>query len=323
MRFTLEDKTKYARIVVKKENWRVTNLNNSNFEQSIFSTEYSFASPRGLVRVMSDSFSKQFCDTKGAIKHAAVSTQGKCLYCGDKMYELLGDSPVFDSSIHYDHIYPASKMNLFEVGNVAISCEPCNLEKSNRLPMDYYDKRVAEGKPVLIEDRDLFENELERITEPYREKWPEHYSAGLEDLKDSEFKQKMQKLLFEKIDISAAVNKYSYDTSKNKDIWQEIIDKAYELYSDSTAKDVLGRVGYTNEFFEEMFGYDKDIESCSLQELKEFSMKLLMSKQSSKNEISKYRMVLKILFGVVADKTTMPASVLNDNLPTYSKLNKD
>jgi len=42
-----------------------------NFNKSQFTTNYSFSSPRSIIRSLSDAFSKQHCDTKEAIKYAA------------------------------------------------------------------------------------------------------------------------------------------------------------------------------------------------------------------------------------------------------------
>jgi len=296
-----------------------------NFDESKFTTDYSFSSPRSLIRTLSDSFSKQFCDKKEAIKHAAKETEGRCLYCGKPLYSLKGNSstPVFSNIIHYDHIYPASKLNLFEVGNVALSCETCNLAKSNRLPMDYYDIRRAEGGSLLIYEREEFEKFLDKMTKPYQEKWPEHYKASFEELTDEEFKEKMTTLLYNDISIASANNRYNHEDSVNWEIWELTIKKAYENYHAMTAKDVEGRIGYTNELFEETFGPTKKIEECTLSELSEFTNKLLLSKYESKNEIQKYRMLIKMLTEVLNGEL-MKGQLDNfyEKVPTYSKIFK-
>lgn len=296
---------------------------NINFSKSEFSTEYSFASPRSIIRTLSDAFSKQFCDNKGAIKYAAEYTKGRCLYCGEPLYKVVGSTPVFSNIIHYDHIYPASKFNLFEVGNVALACETCNLAKSNRLPMEYYDMRTTEQTSLLIYDRDEFEKFLNNMTAPYRQKWPKHYEAGLQDYTDEEFKVKLTELLYNDISIASATARYNHENSVNWDIWQVVIEKSNERYKPSSSKDFIGRIGYANDFFEKMMGSDKLIHDCSLKELKNFMDKLLLSKYESKNEISKFRVLLKLLIEVL-NENLMEGQLEGffDKIPTYSKLNQ-
>lgn len=293
------------------------------FENAKFTTDYSFSSVRLVVRILSDAFSKQFCDTKGAISYAAQGTKGRCLYCGKPMYKLEGDIPVFSNTINYDHIYPASRLNLFEVGNVGISCETCNLAKSNRMPMEYYDIRSAEGNSLLIYDREDFKKFLENYTKPYREKWPKHFEAAFLDLNDEELKEKCSELLYNHISLASSNIRYNHEYSVNWDTWKLVIELANSTYTQSTAKDVEGRIGYTNELFEEMFGSDKYIKDCTIEELGAFTDKLLLSKYESKNEVQKYRMLIKMLIEVLNN------IMLNENLsdfyskvPTYNKINK-
>lgn len=294
------------------------------FNKSIFTTDYSFSSPRSIIRALSDSFSKQFCDTKGAIQYAAEATKGRCLYCGQPMYTLNGEVPMFSNTIHYDHIYPASKLNLFEVGNVAIACENCNLAKSNRLPMEYYDMRLAENVSLLIYNRDEFETFLNKITEPYRTKWPDHYEAGLRELDDEEFKEKLTTLLYKDINIASSNVRYNHEHSVNWSTWELVIKKAYESYTPLTAKDVEGRIGYTNDFFEGLYGADKYIQDCSVKELSVFTERILLSKYESKNEIQKYRMLIKMLVEVL-NEVIMEGQLegFYDKVPTYAKINKN
>ena len=47
-----------------------------------------------------------------------------CLYCGQP-------------SRHIDHIVPLSRGGLHSVGNLAASCEPCNLQKNNKTIMEW------------------------------------------------------------------------------------------------------------------------------------------------------------------------------------------
>lgn len=295
---------------------------NINFKDSEFVTQYSFESPRSIIRTLSDAFSKQFCDTKNAILYGAEYTKGRCLYCGQPLYKEQNGKPLFSNLIHYDHIYPASKFNLFEVGNVALACETCNLSKSNRLPMEYYDMRVAEGLSLLIYDREEFVIYLDNMTEPYRTKWPKHYASGLEELTDDEFKSRLTELLYSDISIASATVRYNHEHSVNWSTWQAVSKKAEEQYSASSARDPIGRIGYANEFFEDMYGHDKIISDCTLIELKTFIEKLLLSKYESKNEISKYRVLIKLLVEVLnEDLMEGQLEGFYERVPTYSKLN--
>lgn len=294
-----------------------------DFSKPIFTTNYSFDSPRTIIRSLSDAFSKQNCDIKGALIHASVSTKGRCLYCGTPMYSLKSSSPIFSNNIHYDHIYPASKLNLFEVGNIAIACETCNLAKSDRLPMDYYDIRAAEGVSLYDYDRDSFEKFLNKMVQPYREKWPEHFAAGSREIDDNEeFKKLLTELLYNPVDISSSSSKYNHDYSTNKNIWARVVKRSYEEFSSMTARDVEGRIGYTNSMFEELFGHDTKIDDISVKDLRRFTNTLLLSKYESKNEIQKYRMLIRMLVEVLSeDIMEGQLEGFYNQVPTYSKLN--
>jgi len=69
---------------------------------------------------------------RGAI---AGFQHGRCFYCRQEFEQL-------DADIHVDHVFPFSWMNtgswrgpdLNHVWNLVLSCGPCNLAKSNRLP---------------------------------------------------------------------------------------------------------------------------------------------------------------------------------------------
>lgn len=295
-----------------------------SFNKSNFTTNYSFSSPRSIIRALSDSFSKQFCDTKGAIKYAAKATKGRCLYCGQPLYKINDDVPVFSNLVNYDHIYPASKLNLFEVGNVALSCETCNLAKSNRMPMEYYDIRTTENSSLFIYDREEFERFLDEMTKPYKEKWYKHYEVCLLDLTDDEFKCKLDELLFQKIDISSASIRYNHENSVNWPTWEAVVKKAYETYTPSTAKDVEGRIGYANEIFEETIGHSTLIEDCKLTEINKYINVLLLSKYDSKNEIQKYRMLIKMLIEVLnEDLMEGQLDSFFETVPTYSRISKN
>lgn len=291
-----------------------------NFNKSQFTTDYSFSSPRSIIRSLSDAFSKQHCDTKEAIKYAAKKTKGCCLYCGQPLYKLDGDIPVFSNLVNYDHIYPAIKLNLFEVGNVALSCETCNLAKSSRMPMEYYDIRAAENSSLYIYDRDEFEEFLDNMVAPYKNKWRKHYEMNFLTLDDDEFKQKLQELLLNDVDISSASVRYNHEHSVNWPIWQAVVKKAYETYSPSTAKDVEGRIGYANEIFEQLLGHDTFIQECKLTDLRKYIRNLLLSKYDSKNEIQKYRMLIKLLIEVLNEEMEGQLDNFYETVPTYSKL---
>lgn len=298
---------------------------NVDFEKSVFTTSYAFQSPRSIIRTLSDSFSKQHCDTSGAAKYAAEKTKGCCIYCGEAMYKLSGIVPVFSNTIHYDHIYPASKLNLFEVGNVALACVSCNLEKSDRMPMEYYKMRLAENKKVFIENEKAFELFLKEFTNPYRIKWPEYYSLNFIDVdEETQMKHLLRTLFFDKVEIAVTSSKYNHENSINKEVWDRVVEVAFENYAPLTAKDVEGRVGFANSFFESIIGYDVHFSDITVKEFKKFVNSLLEDKKSSKNEFQKYRMFIKILIDVLnEDYMKGQLKDFYKEVPTYSKMNKE
>ena len=294
-----------------------------DFNKSKFSTTYSYSSPRKIIRTLSDSFSRQHCEAQAeVVKYAAAATKGRCLYCGSKMYVEANGIPTFSNTIHYDHIYPASNFGLFEVGNVAIACESCNLAKSDRLPMDYYDMRVAEKASLMIHERDKFEELLEEITLPYKNKWPEHYKASITEMDNDEFKIKLTEILYNNVDISPETTRYSPESSVNWETWKKVVSRAYDTYAALTAKDVEGRIGFTNERFELTFGSDKLMSDITLTELKEFINDLMQIKYDvGQNEIQKYRMLVRMLIEVLNEE--IMEGQLNDlysQVPTFSKI---
>lgn len=293
-----------------------------NFDNVKFTTEYSFASSRNIIRDLSDAFSKTHCDVKEAPKYAAKFTEGRCLFCGKPLYSLAGPTVVFSNMLHYDHIYPASKLNLFEVGNVGLACQTCNLAKNSRLPLEYYDVRVAEGGSLLIDDRDEFIKFLDKMTAPYREKWPDHFAVNFADLDDAQFKERLTTLLFDYVDIAASGSRYNHTHSVNWPIWEKVTAKAYELYTPLTAKDVVGRLGYANEIFENEFGVGKSIQNCTIDELSNYTTILLLSKYEFKNEVQKFRMLVKVLTEVLIQEMTGLESFY-ETVPTYSQIKVD
>lgn len=298
--------------------------NKTGFSNPIFTTDYSFQSPRALIRIISDAFSRQHCDYEYAKVYASEKTKGRCLYCGKALYNLEKYSKTsvveYSNQIHYDHIYPAIFLNLFEVGNVALSCETCNLEKSSRQPMEYYDMRKAEYLPLLIDERSEFESFLTKLTKPYRDKWPKQFEIQNLDLSDEEFKFRMVELLND-VDISSMSSRYNHEFSINKEFWSKVVSKGCESYSKFTAKDIEARIGYTNEFFEDTFGSTKRIEDCTVTELAQFTNALLSSKYESKNEIQKFRMLIKMLVEVLNEGMIEGQfDGFYDSVPTYSKI---
>lgn len=292
-----------------------------DFSKSKFTTDYSFASIRGVVRTLSDAFSKEFADPEKAKLYAAQATEGKCMYCGVKLYKLEGSTPVFSNLIHFDHIYPASNLNLFTVGNVALSCETCNLEKSNRDPLEYYEMRLVEDRPTLVDSKEDFVEFLDEFTLPYQEEFPEHYKAGTQEHDDEEIKELAYELLYSKVSFASMRNIYNHESSVNRDVWSKVVDLAYEQYSETGANDVEARIGFTNKVFEDTFGYDTRIETCSLEELNQFFNDLLYMKRESQNEVGKYRRLIKLLVEVLYGNTL---DSIQDKLsvPTYGQLHK-
>lgn len=300
------------------------NIVDMNFEKSIFKSTYTFSSSRAIIRILSDAFSKQNCDTVGAVKYAVIKTEGRCIYCGEAMYEKDGETPIFSNTIHYDHVYPASKLNLFELGNIAIACASCNLEKSDRFPMDYYDIRAASCQPLYYSDRKTFEKFLNDFTLPYKIKWPDYYDVGTVDIEDEdELKNLLFELFYDKVPISATSSKYNHDNSVNREFWNRLVEKAFETYRPMTAKDVEGRIGYANDVFEKLFKHDTNITDISMKQLRKFINTLLEEKKDSKNEFQKYRMLIKILIEILKeDLVDVELDDLYTEVPTYSKFAK-
>lgn len=150
-----------------------------------------------LVRTISDLFSKEHCDRKKAIDYAIKSTEGKCLYCGEILFKINSNGEYKKHcDYHLDHIYPASKLNFFEVGNIAITCSECNWSKNNIMPIEYYNARFYLKKQTLLKNEEEFSLFLDEMTKPYQEKWPQQYMFNFQEMSNEKMKIKMAELIF-------------------------------------------------------------------------------------------------------------------------------
>lgn len=88
-------------------------------------------------------------------------------------------------------------MNLFEVGNIALACETCNISKSDKLPLEFYKKRKLYSLNLLFEDKNEFEAFLKTFTEPYAKKWPKIYNMNFSESDINYFRETLVGMMYE------------------------------------------------------------------------------------------------------------------------------
>lgn len=282
---------------------------------STFSGTYSGSSSSLLIRTYSDMYSKQFCDMKAAQFYAANATQGRCAYCGEKLYTYNNGKYEFHRGIHFDHIYPASRFGLFTEGNVALSCDTCNTSKGSQDPILYNDYRIKSGFPTLFGSEE-FEAWLKETQKPYLENYPEIAKISMGVITDP---KAIIEEHFSKVEITPGRDLPSYETSINSDIWLKVIEAAQDKYGDSlTVIDIKSRLAFANDFFVATFDNKKEMKDCTLRQLEAYGLSLVQSKSYSKGEVNKYRSLLKLLFEVLGSN----AASLFNSIPTYGELMK-
>ena len=287
--------------------------------------KYNASLSSSIVRSCSDHFSLKHCDMTEAMERAVEITNGRCAYCGEILYN--ENNEVYDF-VHWDHIYPASKFNLFTRGNVFLSCGNCNTEKNNENPIHYYEKRLKAGNKVYLNSV-AFKNLVKRENEIYYKDFPEFALIGsrTEDktFRDLYFNNEtLIRLFFEgdkHINIQESFrNIYHYEDSINASFYETLKDKIYEDGTSSYSNaDLVSRIGAFNELFEGYFGERKTIQDVDCGDFKCFVSLCLNKKQYSRNEFYKYRRLLNKIIKVLNDEYSLHEG---QYLPEKSKLDK-
>lgn len=141
-------------------------LNSSNKN---YKSPYKPSNGPGIeVRAFVSEYEKKKIDLEKASKHAIQLTSGSCLYCGKRCFEDNKEIYPFE----YDHFYPASRFNVFDIGNAVIACRECNNEKSDRDPFEYSKFRFESKLNTYYRDFKEFCFVMKEQIEIYKENYP-------------------------------------------------------------------------------------------------------------------------------------------------------
>ncbi len=73
---------------------------------------------------------KKSGDRKRALKHATMrDCSRRCVYCGSFLEY---------AAATLDHVYPRAKGGPHHAGNLVVACAPCNRNKGDLLPREYF-----------------------------------------------------------------------------------------------------------------------------------------------------------------------------------------
>lgn len=138
---------------------------------------YTGAPTLNEVRDLSDKYSHALASSKIGYSFRQIAamilnlTDGRDFYTGERIMtdeEFL----VLVEKIHRDHLIAAAKGGLYFRGNVVITLEGANIEKSDMDPYDYYDSRFDRGLPTLFETKDEAHNAITFLLSLYATSLP-------------------------------------------------------------------------------------------------------------------------------------------------------
>ena len=80
---------------------------------------------------------------------------GICFFCGRK-FEI-------NDSIHVDHLIPHDAVNHDQIWNLVLSCESCNLWKSNHLPQKHFVQKLIDRNEFVLQSDLPLKEELRKV----------------------------------------------------------------------------------------------------------------------------------------------------------------
>lgn len=112
------------------------------------------------------------------IRYAVEQTEGRCIYCGRKLYICKNNEYIFNDNATIDHLIPVSDWGLFAKGNVALACRDCNSKRGNIPPRDYFKILHDSEIPTLYDSLSDFDYNLYNFEAPYRNAFPQIFDMG-------------------------------------------------------------------------------------------------------------------------------------------------
>lgn len=254
-----------------------------------YKNSYSGSTMNSFYRALSDLYSMQFCDIKEAELYAINYTEGTCGYCGKKLYKEIDEERVL-KNINFDHIYPASNLNLFTKGNILLSCNSCNNKKSDIDPIVFVKQLILNNKSKY-KNINEFKDFLKKFRQPYVDKYPKFsfYGKNIKSL-DNDF----VKEVCSQIDFSKSLKWYK---TANKDFFKDIV----EFWKSRFKSIPISNYRY---IFNDLISYypDKDFSDYQFHELKSLLADYVLN-STAIHESDKRRLCLLILLALDEDET--------------------
>lgn len=146
-----------------------------------------WAPSQSLYRDLSGRMSKQILNLNNSqdtdiLKHAIDATEGRCFYCGRKLYVRKNNTYEFIKGTTIEHLIPVSKWGLFATGNIVVACTDCNSKRNNKPFLTFYREMHNANKPTLYDTEEEFEAALDKIQEPYKQEFPQLFEMGMKFL---------------------------------------------------------------------------------------------------------------------------------------------
>ena len=141
----------------------------------------------GSKRVISDFLSRFLENKDDVVKYAFDFTQGRCFYCGRKMYKKTeSPSGMIKLTKHtsWDHLHTVTDLGLFVKGNILLTCKDCNSKRGCNTPQAFYKSRFMNTNNddllPLYDTYSEFCAALSRFELPYIRKYPELYKINFD-----------------------------------------------------------------------------------------------------------------------------------------------
>lgn len=276
------------------------------FEKSVFGSDYSFASPQKLKRDAIDAFSKQYCDPEAAEIYSVKYTRGHCFYCDKRLYKNLNGVPFFPAVAH-DHGIPVAKWGLYTVGNVVISCEGCNSEKSDLLPVEFYRKLKESDRHTRHKTEQDFLKDWKDFAKPYRSNFPKYYNLAMGLRADLTINEILETyFITDPVTGEPIINftpititrEASFSQDINEPIWLQMNDPTHKIYENmahASSVDCCNRINHVRKVFELLFGNDKKLRELTPEEFVWLGDELVASRIKSSGEVNKLRSFMRVL----------------------------
>lgn len=217
--------------------------------KNIYNDKYNGATINSFYRTLSDIYSNQFCDKKEAMREAIKFTNGRCLYCGTFLYNVDMNGNRIFKDINWDHLYPASYLNLFTRGNVVLSCVICNNNKSDKDPIQFYQELKKKKSSLLFEKEEDFVYEINQFREMYRKDFPDYWCLNkIENIN--------KELLLNTVKIIDLEKTVVWHKTSNKDffvLFKEYIKKRFPSSSFNNISSILN--DFTTKFQVDLESY--------------------------------------------------------------------